>query len=52
MLIRGCHTLHIIGADQVEVMPAYDAAENAVLAGASLLFELLCVANDSGLQHS
>jgi len=47
MLIRGCDGMHIIGADLVEVAPAFDAAGNTALAGANLLFELLCVASQS-----
>lgn len=47
LLIRGCQGLHIVGADLVEVSPAYDAAGNTSLAGANLLFELLCVLSDA-----
>ena len=47
MLIRGCQGLHVVGADLVEVSPAFDAAGNTALAGANLLFELLCVASES-----
>lgn len=43
MLIRGCQGLSLVGADLVEVSPSYDAAGNTALAGANLLFELLCV---------
>ena len=47
LLIRGCHGLSIIGADLVEVSPPFDAAGNTALAGANLLFELLCVSSVS-----
>ena len=47
MLIRGCRGLHCVGADLVEVSPAFDAAGNTSLAGANLLFELLCVLSEA-----
>lgn len=47
MLIRGCSGLDCVGADLVEVSPAFDAAGNTALAGANLLFELLCVLSES-----
>ncbi len=50
LLIRGCAGLNIIGADLVEVSPPFDAAGNTALAGANLLFELLCVASEA--RHS
>ena len=46
-LIRGCQGLQIIGADLVEVSPPFDTAGNTALAGANLLFEILCVASES-----
>lgn len=51
LLIRGCQGLHIVGADMVEVSPPFDAAGNTALAGANLLFELLCVASESRNQR-
>lgn len=42
-IIRGCRGLEIIGADMVEIAPAYDATGNTALTGANLLFEMLCV---------
>jgi guanidinobutyrase len=42
-LIRGLRGLELVGADLVEVSPAYDASGNTALVGANLLFELLCV---------
>mmetsp|Transcript_5853 Transcript_5853/g.15266 ORF Transcript_5853/g.15266 Transcript_5853/m.15266 type:complete len:180 (-) Transcript_5853:196-735(-) len=35
--------IDIVGADLVEVSPPYDAAEITSLAGANLIFEMLCV---------
>lgn len=40
-LLRGLGDLNIVGADVVEVSPAYDHAENTALAGAQITFELL-----------
>ena len=34
--------LHIVGADLVEISPPYDMAGNTAVAGAGLLFEMLC----------
>jgi len=42
-LIRGLAGLDVVGADLVEVSPQYDANDITALAGANLLFELLCV---------
>ena len=41
-IVRGCSGLNIIGADLVEVSPAYDQSGNTSVAGAGLLFEMLC----------
>jgi guanidinopropionase len=46
-LIRGCSGLDIIGADMVEVAPPFDPAGTTALAGAGILFELLCVVCES-----
>jgi len=46
LLIRGCRGLNIVGADLVEVSPLYDTSGNTALAGANLLFELLCIASE------
>jgi guanidinobutyrase len=35
--------LNLIGADLVEVSPAYDPGGNTALLGANLLYEMLCV---------
>lgn len=42
-IIRGCNGLHIVGADVMEVSPAYDNSGNTALVAANLLFEQLCV---------
>ena len=42
-IVRGCSGLNIVGADLVEVSPAYDTSGNTALLGANLLFEMLCV---------
>jgi len=42
-IIRGCRGLDLVGADLVEVAPAYDASGNTALTAANLLFEMLCV---------
>ncbi|MCP4391605.1 MAG: hypothetical protein GY802_25140, partial [Gammaproteobacteria bacterium] len=39
----GCRGLEIVGADLVEVAPAYDTSGNTALTAANLLFEMLCV---------
>ena len=41
-IIRGMHGTNLIGADLVEVSPAYDASGNTSLLAANLVFEMLC----------
>ncbi len=41
--IRGMKGLDLVGADLVEVAPAYDPSGNTALTAANLLFEMLCV---------
>lgn len=41
-IVRGCAGLNIVGGDLVEVSPPYDLAGNTAVAGAGLLFEMLC----------
>jgi agmatinase len=43
MLLRGLDGLDIVGADVVEVAPAYDHAELTALAAASMAYELLAL---------
>lgn len=42
-IVRGCRGLNLVGADLVEVSPAYDRSGNTALLAANLLFEMLCV---------
>jgi len=42
-IIRGCRGLDLVGADLVEVAPAYDPSGNTSLLAANLLYEMLCV---------
>ncbi|WP_337264317.1 MULTISPECIES: agmatinase [Serratia] len=42
-IVRGCQGLNLVGADLVEVSPAYDGSGNTALLAANLLFEMLCV---------
>ena len=42
-IIRGLRGVDLVGADLVEVAPAYDPSGNTSLVGASLLYEELCV---------
>lgn len=42
-IIRGCRGLNLVGADVVEVAPAYDPSGNTALVAANLAFEILCV---------
>lgn len=41
-IVRGCAGLNLVGGDLVEVSPPYDLAGNTAVAGAGLLFEMLC----------
>ncbi len=51
LLVRGCSGLNIIGADMVEVSPPFDPAGVTALAGAGILFELLCVTSEAVAQR-
>ena len=42
-VLRAMHDLHIVGADVVEVAPAYDHAEITAVAAANVTWELLSV---------
>lgn len=42
-LLRGLRGLDLVGADVMEVSPPFDAGYLTALAGATMLFELLCV---------
>jgi agmatinase len=41
MILRGLDALDVVGADVVEVSPAYDHAELTALAAANVVYELL-----------
>ena len=41
MILRGLSVLTVIGADVVEVAPAYDHAELIALAAANVVYEVL-----------
>ena len=47
LMIRGLSGLNIVGGDVVEVAPPFDPSGYTALAGASILFEILCVASES-----
>lgn len=42
-IIRGLQGVNLVGADLVEVAPAYDPSGNTALVGANLCYEELCV---------
>ncbi|SHE76786.1 guanidinopropionase [Modicisalibacter ilicicola DSM 19980] len=46
-MIRGLRGLNLVGADVMEVAPPFDSSGITALAGASLMFELLCVLADA-----
>jgi arginase family enzyme len=46
-VLRGLSGLNIIGGDLVEVAPPYDPSGITALAGATLMFEILCLAASS-----
>jgi len=45
--LRGLRGLNVIGGDVVEVSPPYDPAGITALAGATILFEILCLAAEA-----
>jgi len=47
MMVRGLRGLNLIGGDVVEVAPPFDPSGMTALAGASMLFEILCVLSDA-----
>lgn len=46
-LLQGLRGLDIVGADLVEVSPPFDSAGITALAGAQMMFELLCLAAEN-----
>ncbi len=51
-LIQGLRGVDVIGADLVEVSPPFDSAGITALAGAQLMFEMLCVAAEAFSKRS
>ena len=47
LMIRALRGLDLVGADVVEVSPPFDVKGLTALAGASMMFELLCVLADA-----
>ena len=45
-LLRGLRGLNLIGGDVVEVSPPLDPSGNTALAGATMMYEILCVLAD------
>lgn len=50
-LIRGFRGLPLIGADIVEVAPAFDATGNTALLGATVMYEVLCLIAENFAQY-
>ncbi len=46
-LVRGLQGLNLVGGDVVEVSPPFDPTGNTALAGATMMFEILCILADS-----
>ena len=46
-LLQGLRGLDIVGADLVEVSPPFDSAGITALAGAQMMFEMLCLVTES-----
>jgi guanidinopropionase len=42
-LLRGLRGINFIGADLVEVSPAFDPSGNTAIVAATLFFEILCL---------
>jgi guanidinopropionase len=51
-LLQGLRGLDIVGGDLVEVSPPFDSAGLTALAGAQMLFELLCLSAEAFAQRS
>jgi guanidinopropionase len=51
-LLHGLRRLNIVGADLVEVSPPFDSAGITALAGAQLMFELLCLVVENRLSDA
>jgi guanidinopropionase len=51
-LLQGLRGLDIVGCDIVEVSPPFDASGITALAGAQLMFEMLCLTAESFAKRS
>jgi len=51
-VLRGLTGLHLVGADVVEVAPAYDHAEVTALAAATVIFDMITLLARSGSRRS
>jgi hypothetical protein len=51
-LLQALRGLDIIGTDLVEVSPPFDSAGITALAGAQMMFEMLCLATESFAKRS
>jgi guanidinopropionase len=47
LLVRGLSGLNLIGADVVEVAPPFDPSGLTAMAGATIMFEILCVLSEA-----
>ena len=46
-VLRGLRGLNVVGGDVVEVSPPYDTGGITALAGATMMFEILCLVAES-----
>jgi len=51
-VLRGLRGLNVVGGDVVEVSPPYDVSGITALAGATLMFEILCLTAESPIWKS
>ena len=51
-VLRGLSALHLVGADVVEVAPAYDHAEVTTLAAATVVYDLVTLMTTSGRRRA
>jgi guanidinopropionase len=47
LMLRGLRDLDIVGGDVVEVAPPFDPTGNTALVGATIMFEILCLAAEA-----
>ena len=50
-VLRGLRGLNLVGADVVEVAPPYDPSGMTTLAGATMMYEILCILAESVSDH-